>query len=56
MKLVVKTVADPGFPVEGASTLRGHRSLMWVLLVKMYGKTKELGPKGQKQWWILDFP
>ena len=42
------SVADPGFPVEGAWTHGGGvdpRS--GCFLVKMYAKTKELGPIGR---------
>ena len=40
-------MADPGFPVGGRATVRrGHGPLTWRFLVKMYAKTKELGPIG----------
>ena len=38
--LISKSGADPGYPVEGVDPRRGRFS------VKMYVKTKELGPVG----------
>ena len=39
------TVADPGFPVGGHAPVRGGMDLRCGhFLVKMYAKTKELGP------------
>ena len=40
-------VADPGFPVGGRAPVRGGMDLRrGHFLVKMYAKTKELGPIG----------
>ena len=42
-----KPVADPGFPIGGACTHWGGVDLQrGHFLVKMYAKTKELGPIG----------
>ena len=41
-------MADPGFPVGGrAPVRRGRGPPTLALLVKMYAKTKELGPIGR---------
>ena len=40
-------MADPGFPVGGRAPVRGAMDLRCRhFLVKMYAKTKELGPIG----------
>ena len=40
-------MADPGFPVGGRAPVRGGMDLRREhFLVKMYAKTKELGPMG----------
>ena len=42
-----RAVADPGFPVGGRAPVRGGVDLRrGHFLVKMYVKTKELGPIG----------
>ena len=46
MSQVSLAVADPGFPVGGRAPVRGRGPPTWALLVKMYAKTKELGPIG----------
>ena len=38
------TVADPGFPVGGEDRLEGHGPPTQCFLMKMYAKTKDLGP------------
>ena len=46
------TVADPGFPVGGRAPIRGGVDLQCgCFLVKMYVKTKELGPIGGACTW-----
>ena len=45
--MLLKSVADPGFPVGGVAPVRGGVDLRrGHFLVKMYVKTKELGPIG----------
>ena len=46
--ILASSVADPGFPIGGRAPIRGSIDLRHRhFLVKMYAKTKELGPIGE---------
>ena len=44
---IVNSVADPGFPKGGCAPIGGHGPQSRRFSVKMYAKTKELGPIGE---------